>query len=358
MSPEDNGGSEDFVFVDSPDFVFPLRGGHNGSNTFNPAVETDYVTVDNDNPATSADQDILMEPAPDEGNQPMVQIEYFEPMPLAAFPEEINHKLLMGPIPSKYQALRDEVSQPSSPDSPHSLFVENSILLFEGFIHFAGVHSKIGRDRVLETVGMACELSSKGASTLQQHVGGTLDTLRESRVAFLQRTERIFVPWAQDPNVRELARLVDRYIRFESEEPLEVDDTWYMDPALDYLWTVWQKIVDNKDLRPVGGRRATGKHKLARPKVTTLADITTASDHNNDTLVSEAVEAAGRLEAALIRLEACGGLSSGGMWNSDKILIRQALDRVTRWGERMSGFVEITPRPIQDLDGVIFQRSI
>lgn len=262
MSPEDNGGSEDFVFIDSPALVLPLRDGHNGSNTPNPPVDTDYVTVDKDNPATSADEDILMEPAPDEGNPPMVQIEYFEPIPLAAFPEEINHKLLMGPIPSKYQALRGEVSGWSSPDNPHSLFVENAILLFEGFFHFASIHSKIGRDRVLDTVGKACELSSKGASTLQQHIGGTLDTLRESRVAFLQRTESIFVPRAQDPNVRELARLVDRYISFDPEEPLEVDDKWYMDPVLDYLWTVWQKILDNKNLRPVGDRSATGKDKL------------------------------------------------------------------------------------------------
>lgn len=255
MSPKDDGEAEDFVIVDNPIYVLPLRGGRNGSNTFNPPVETDYVTVDNENPA---DQDTPMAPAPDEGNPPMVQIEYFEPMLLAAFPEEMSRKVLMAPIP-KNPAVWADVSRPSSPGDPQSLVVKNAILLLEAFFHFEGLHHEIGRVRVLYTAGRACELSSAGAITLQQLVGGTLDALRESRMAFLRRTRGRFVWRAEDENVRELARLVDRYISLKPEEPREVNEEWYALPALNDLWFQWQKILSNKSLRFTMDGRATGK---------------------------------------------------------------------------------------------------
>lgn len=261
MSPQDNSELEDFVFIDHFEPSLSIRDGHSGSNTFSSPVETDYVTVYNDNSTISTDENTLMTPAPDEDKQPMVQIEYFEPMLLSAFPEELNKDILMAPTPSGYQAVELELPSPSSLDSSHSLLVQNSILLLECFFHFETVSPMIGRDLVLYTVGRGCELSSVAASTHQQQIGRMLHTLSESRMAFLRRTKNSFVLRAEDHNVRELARLVDRYINSQPEGQQEVKDKCHTRRVLKSLWIEWQDILQNKGLRITKDQTDSGKYK-------------------------------------------------------------------------------------------------
>lgn len=258
MSPQDNSESEGFVYIDKFEPSLTIRDGHQGSNTFSYPVETDYVTVDNDNPTISEDQSAPMTPARDDDKQPMVRIEYFEPMLLCAFPEELSQGILMAPIPSQSRAVELEPTRTDSPDSPHSLLVQNSILLLECFFHFGKIYPKIGRDLMLYTVGKGCELSSVAASTLQRQISRMLYTLRESRMAFLQRTKHVFVLRAEDHNVRELARLVDRYINFKPEEPQEVEDKWH---TVEGLWIDWQYILQSKGLRMTKDLTDSGKYK-------------------------------------------------------------------------------------------------
>lgn len=217
------------------------------------------MTVDSHDPITSAKQNILVKSTPYFYSQPWVKIEYFEPMRLSAFPEKLTQDVLMAPMSSEYPAFADEVNKPSSPVNPHGLLVKNANLLLECFFHFEGLHSKIGRDLVLYTVGKACELSSEGARTLQRHVGCTLDTLREGRMDFLRRTKGTFIPSSEDHNIGELARRVDRYIDLKSEEPQEVDEKWYEDPAFENLWFEWQGILEHKGLRTTEGHKEIGK---------------------------------------------------------------------------------------------------
>lgn len=261
MSPQDNSDFDDFVFIDHFDPSLNIRCDHRGGNTLSSPVETDYVTVNNDNSTISADENTLMTPAPDEVKLPMVQIEYFEPMLLSAFPEELNKDILMAPRPSGYQADELELPGPFSLDSPHSLLVQNSILLLECFFHFESISPMIGRDLVLYTVGRGCELRSVGASTLQQQIGRILHTLSESRMAFLRRTKSAFVLRAEDPNVRELARLVDRYISSQPEGQQEVEDKWHTRRGLKSLWIDWQEVLQNKGLRITKDQMDSGKDK-------------------------------------------------------------------------------------------------
>lgn len=256
MSPQDNSDLEDFVYIDN--FVLSISGGNRRSNTFSSPIGTDYVTVDNDYSTMSTDENTFMTPAPDEDKQPMVQIDYFEPMLLSAFPEELNKGILMAPIPSEHQAVALKLTRSSSTDNPHNPLVRNTILLLECFFHFESIYTKIGRDLVLYTVGKGCELSSVGASTLQHQLNRMLYTLWESRTAFLRRTRHMFVLRAEDHNVRELARLVDRYINFKPEEPQKVEDKWH---TVEGLWIDWQYILQSKGLRMTKDQTDSGEYK-------------------------------------------------------------------------------------------------
>lgn len=272
MSPNDNGGPEDFVLIDDPTQITSSNGDTSGRNACNSPVEPDYVTVDSIDPTISAEQKVVLASTPVGRKQPTVQIEYFEPMFLSDFPYRLTEEVLMAPIPSKYQAPKDEVNMPHSTADPQSVFVTNANLLLECFFHFEGLHPKIGRDLVFYTVGKACELRAEQAGDLQQHVDCIFDILRERRMAFLRRTEGTFILRAEDHNVRELARLVDRYINLDSEEPQEVEEKWYMNPVLHKLWFEWQDILQNKGLRITKGPRKTGEDKAINSKGA-LADI-------------------------------------------------------------------------------------
>ncbi|KKY38977.1 hypothetical protein UCDDA912_g01009 [Diaporthe ampelina] len=343
MPPNDKSGWEDFVFVDDPlHFTslkdLPIR---NGTRKF--PFETDYVTVDINSPITSTMPDVLAASTPDEHEDALVQIEDFEPMRLNAFPEEITQVALMAPAPTEHETLEDDDSEPSSPTKPQALLVKNANLLFECFFHFKSLCPKIGRDSVLYMVGKACGLKPERSSTLQRHVGCTLDTLREARAAFLQTHKNRFVPRAENDHARQLARLVNRYISFTPVEPdpRDVDKMWYKDPALESLWFEWQEILESKGLRIKESQRWTGKDNTTYSRVS-LVDTRTVSVQNNDSagpqrssLVWEAVRAAGRLEGFLIRLEACGGPAD--LNETEKRLIRRALDRATRWTDQIKG---------------------
>ncbi|KAG6356358.1 hypothetical protein INS49_015746 [Diaporthe citri] len=323
MSANDNGGPEDFVFIDDPMQAESLDDGLSGSNASNSPVEPDYVTVDSDDQIISANRDILVEPTSDKYKQAIVKIEYFEPMRLSAFPDELTEAALMTPIPSEYQALEDELRRPPSPTKPHSVLVTNANLLLECFFHFEGLYLKIGRGPVLCVVGKACGLSSKRARTLQQHVGCTFDALREGRMAFLRRTIGTFIPRAEDHNVRELARLVG-YINFKSEEQQEVEERWYKDPAFEKMWSEWQEILENKGLRITEGQKKTASDQNSG---------STSGELNS--LVSKAVRAADRLDDYMMHLDACGGLRSGGLTKDDRLLLQRALGKATRWTGRI-----------------------
>lgn len=349
MSPNDNGGCEDFVFIDDPMQTASLNDDCCGNNAANFPFETDYVTVDSDDPIISAKRDTFVMPTPDEYKQAMLKIEYFEPMRLSAFPEELSEVVLMAPNPTESKALEDEANWSSSAVNPQGLLVKNANLLLECFFHFHGLYPKIGRDRVLFTVKKACELSS----TPSEHVGLTFETLREGRMAFLRKTKDTFILTAVDHNVRELARLVGRYINFKSEEPQEVEEEWYKDPAVKKLWLEWQNILENKGLRITEGQWETSEDNTINSKGT-FADIFTAFnpafdrafDQNFDQndgrtrvqrsrLVAEAVRAADRLDTVMCHLDECGGVRSGGLARDDRLLLRRALDRATRWTGRI-----------------------
>lgn len=132
-------------------------------------------------------------------------------MLLNSFPEDISQDVLMAAAPTEYEMLLLKSSGPP-PDlqKPHSRFISNAILLFEFFFHFQGLHPEFGRESVLYAVGKACELRSEHSNNLKHQVRRSLDTLSESRVAFLRVTKDQHVWRAKDDNVRELARLVDR----------------------------------------------------------------------------------------------------------------------------------------------------
>lgn len=110
------------------------------------------MTVNNDNPVISTEQDVASAPLPD----PYIRIEYFEPMLLNSFPEDISQDVLMAAAPTEYEMLLLKSSGPP-PDlqKPHSRFVSNAILLFEFFFHFQGLHPEFGRESVLYAVGKA-----------------------------------------------------------------------------------------------------------------------------------------------------------------------------------------------------------
>lgn len=266
MPTNENGGSDDFVFVNDPMQITGSKYDFIGTEAYNFLAETDYVTVDSDGPSISANHDTPVEPTPDDYRKAMIEIEYFEPMLLSAFPEELTQDALMAPIASRSQTLEDEVSRSPDPVYPHSLFVSNAILLLECFFHFEALHPKIGRGPVLYTVAKACELSSGRARTLQHHVACTIDTLRGSRMAFLRRTRSLFVWRAEDPNVRELARLVDRYTNLQSEEPREVEEKWYSGPAFENLWFKWQEFLESEGLKTIEGQMETGKRNTTKWK--------------------------------------------------------------------------------------------
>lgn len=299
MSPQDNSDLEDFVYIDN--FVLSIRCGHRRSNTFSSPIETDYVTVDNDNSAMFTDENTLMTPAPDEDKQPMVHIEYFEPMLLSAFPEELNKYILMASIPPEHQAAALKLTRPSSTDSPHSFLVKNAILLLECFFHFESIYPKIGRDLVLYTVGKGCELSSVGASTPQQQIERIVHTLSESRKAFLRRTKHTFVLRAEDHNVRELARLVDRYINFKPEEPQVVDKRWH---TVEGLWIDWQYILQSKGLRMTKDQTDSGKYKTTcwREHWLTLWQPLSTASAGQDLTASVLFQKPCRLPTASIKL--------------------------------------------------------
>ncbi|KAI7777746.1 hypothetical protein LA080_003093 [Diaporthe eres] len=323
MPTNENGGSDDFVFIDDPMQIAGFNYDFSGTEAYNFPAETDYVTVDSDGPSISASHDTPVEPTPDDDRKAVIEIEYFEPMLLSAFPEELTQDALVAPIASRSQTLKGEVSRSSNPVHPHSLFVSNAILLLECFFHFEALHPKIGRGPVLYTVAKACELSPGRARTLQHHVACTIDTLRGSRMAFLRRTKSLFVWRAEDPNVRELARLVDRYIDLQSEEPREVEEKWYNGPAFENLWFKWQDFLESEGLKTTEGGMETAVDRNRA-----------SSGGGPNSLVSEAVRAVDRLDNVMIDLDVSGGLRSGGLTRSERLLLQRALDRATRWTAR------------------------
>lgn len=280
MPHNDSNGSEDFVFIDGP--VDTLRSFHivSADDYAKPPVEadSDFVTVDKNGLIISA-----MEDAPDAPDVPvapvtpvapidikptqpievfvrdLVHLDGFGSFLLSCFPDTITQVLLLAPDSIKGQATVVEVGGQPSPFEPHAVLIKNAKLLLECFFHFKDLNSKFGRDRTLYIVGKACKISLAKRRNLPSHVGDILHILKESRVMFLRAKDKKSIPVADDPDLRELVKLVDQYISYKWEEPKPRDiaarsPRWCDDPLFIDLWSGWRNRRSAAE-----GRRDTGK---------------------------------------------------------------------------------------------------
>lgn len=283
MPRNDSNSSEDFVFINGP--VDTLKSFHivSADDYAKPPVEadSDFVTVDNNGLIISA-----MEDAPDAPNAPnapvapvtpvapidikptqpievfvkeLVHLEGFGPFLLSCFPDTITQVLLLAPDSIKGQATVGEVGGQRNPVKPHAVLIKNAKLLLECFFHFKDLNPKFGRERTLYIVGKACKISLAKRRSLPSHVGDILHILKESRLMFLRAKDKKSIPVADDPDLRELAKLVDQYINYKWEEPKPRDiaarsPRWCDDPLFIDLWSGWRNRRSAAE-----GQRDTGK---------------------------------------------------------------------------------------------------
>lgn len=255
MTPNDNGGAnysggaDDFVLVDHLDASLQdLIAGT--------PFESGYVTVNADDSMITATEDNPTAP------EKILQMDKFKPILLRLFPEQMKQVVLMAPVPTTDQALKDEVNGAPTPVHPNKVLIKNVALLFECFFHFKDLYPKVGRQLMLYIVGKACELDPEKSISLQGLVGRIFDALADSREMFMALNQDFSVLDAEDYGVRELAWLAESYVYFQPEEPQQVSKMWYKDPAVDTLWNEWQDILKKKGLRINEPRRQTGKGHL------------------------------------------------------------------------------------------------
>lgn len=249
MPPNDNYGANDIVGAD--DFVIvidrPVPNASFQDVIGNSPIETGYVTV---NAMITATEDTPTAPEKHDGN--ILKMDKFEPILLRMFPNQMKQVALMAPVPTADQALNDEVNGVPitfTTFHPNKVFIKNAVLLFECFFHFKGLYPKIGRESMLYLVGKACQLNPEKSISLQELVARIFDALADSREMFMVLNQDFSVLDAEDYGVRELAWLAESYVYFQPEEPQQVSEEWYKDPAVDSLWNEWQDILKNKGLR-------------------------------------------------------------------------------------------------------------
>lgn len=282
MPHNDSNCSEDFVFIDGP--VDTLKSFHIVSaddyakSPVEAEADSDFVTVDNNGLIISAIED-----APDAPDAPvapvtpvapidtkptqpidvfvkeLVHLDGFGPFLLSCFPDTITQVLLLAPNSIKGQATVGEVGGQHSPAKAHAFLVKNTKLILECFFHFKDLNPKFGRDRTLYIVGKACKINLAKRRSLGSHVGDILGILKGSRLMFLRAKEKKSIPVADDPDVRELAKLVDQYIGYKWEEPKPGDiatrgPRWCDDPVFMDLWSGWRKRISAAE-----GQKDTGK---------------------------------------------------------------------------------------------------
>lgn len=273
MTHNDSNGSEDFVIIDGP--VDTLKSFHivSADDYAKPPVEadSDFVTVDKNGLIISA-----MEDAPDAPDVPvapvtpvapidirptqpievfvrdLVHLDGFGPFLLSCFPDTITQVLLLAPDSIKGQATVVEVGGQPSPFEPHAVLIKNAKLLLECFFHFKDLNPKFGRDRTLYIVGKACKITLAKRRGLPSYVGDIFSILKGSRLMFLRGKEKKSIPVVDDPDVRELAKLVDQYISYKWEEPKPFDiaargPRWCDDPFFMDLWSGWRNLRSAAD---------------------------------------------------------------------------------------------------------------